>query len=86
MVLACEQVEKAHIDLLPSPFLSSVIDNCMKNGVDVTNGGAKYNFSAEKPVGRKNNRKMTFDSACRVLLFDVAKKHGLQLEEEPRTL
>ena len=26
---------------------------------------------------------MTFDSACRVLLFDVAKKHGLQLEEEP---
>ena len=37
----------------------------------------------EKPVRRKNNRKMTFDSACRVLLFDVAKKHGLQLEEEP---
>ena len=37
----------------------------------------------EKPIGRKNNRKMTFDSACRVLLFDVAKKHGLQLEEEP---
>ena len=37
----------------------------------------------EKPVGRKNNRKMTFDSACRVLLFDVAKKHGLQLEEKP---
>ncbi len=37
----------------------------------------------EKPVGRKNNRKVTFDSACRVLLFDVAKKHGLQLEEEP---
>ena len=26
---------------------------------------------------------MTFDSACRVLLFDVAKKQGLQLEEEP---
>ena len=37
----------------------------------------------DKPVGRKNNRKITFDSACRVLLFDVAKKHGLQLEEEP---
>ena len=37
----------------------------------------------EKPVGRKNNRKMTFDSACRALLFDIAKKHGLDLEEEP---
>ena len=26
---------------------------------------------------------MVFDSACRVLLFEVAKKHGLHLEEEP---
>lgn len=45
MVKACEQVEKAHIDLLPSPFLSSVIDGCMDKGVDVTNGGAHYNLS-----------------------------------------
>ncbi|MGI6500193.1 MAG: glycyl radical protein [Anaerostipes sp.] len=45
MLLACEQVEKAHIDLLPSPFLSATIDNCMENGMDVTAGGAKYNLS-----------------------------------------
>lgn len=45
MVKACEQVEKAHIDLLPSPFLSSVINDCMEKGVDVTNGGARYNLS-----------------------------------------
>lgn len=45
MILACEEVEKAHIDLLPSPFLSSVIDNCMKEGTDVTAGGTKYNLS-----------------------------------------
>lgn len=45
MVAACEQVEKAHIALLPTPFLSAVIDECMENGVDVTAGGAKYNFS-----------------------------------------
>lgn len=37
----------------------------------------------DKPAGRTNNRKMTFDSACRALLFDIAKNHGLQLEEEP---
>ena len=29
MILACEEVEKAHIDLLPSPFLSASIENCM---------------------------------------------------------
>ncbi len=45
MVLACEQVEKAHIDVLPSPFLSSVIHDCIEKGVDVTAGGAHYNFS-----------------------------------------
>lgn len=45
MILACEQVEKAHIDLLPSPFLSATIDPCMENGMDVTAGGAKYNLS-----------------------------------------
>lgn len=45
MIPACEQVEKAHIDILPSPFLSSVIDNCMEKGMDVTQGGAHYNLS-----------------------------------------
>jgi formate C-acetyltransferase len=45
MILACEKVEKAHIELLPSPFLSSVIDDCMEKGLDVTNGGAHYNYS-----------------------------------------
>ena len=37
----------------------------------------------EKPVGRNNNRKMVFDSACRALLFDISKNHGLQLEKVP---
>ncbi|MCI8576515.1 MAG: formate C-acetyltransferase/glycerol dehydratase family glycyl radical enzyme [Lachnospiraceae bacterium] len=45
MVVACGQVEKAHIALLPTPFLSAVIRNCMETGTDVTAGGAKYNFS-----------------------------------------
>jgi len=45
MILACEQVEQAHMDILPSPFLSSVIDNCIQKGKDVTVGGAIYNFS-----------------------------------------
>lgn len=37
----------------------------------------------DKPAGRTNNKKMTFDSACRALHFDIAKNHRLQLEEEP---
>ena len=37
----------------------------------------------EKKAGRFNNRKMAFDATCRILLFDICKKHGLELEEEP---
>lgn len=45
MIPCCEAVEKAHIDILPTGFLSSVIDDCMEKGMDVTQGGAHYNLS-----------------------------------------
>ena len=45
MIPACEAVEKAHIELLPTPFLSAVINDCIDKGLDVTAGGAHYNFS-----------------------------------------
>ena len=35
-----------------------------------------------KPLSRRNNRKITFDAACREMLFEIAKRHGLELEEE----
>ena len=36
----------------------------------------------DKPLGRYNNRKITFDAACRKMLFEISKRHGLELEEE----
>ena len=36
----------------------------------------------DKPLSRRNNRKITFDAACRKMLFEIAKRHGLNLEEE----
>lgn len=45
MIKACEEVEKVHMERLPSPFLSAVIDDCLEKGLDVTAGGAHYNFS-----------------------------------------
>ena len=35
-----------------------------------------------KPISRRNNRKISFDAACRKMLFEIAKRHGLELEEE----
>jgi formate C-acetyltransferase len=50
MVKACEAVEKCHLEHLPSPFLSSVVENCLEAGTDVTAGGAKYNFSGIQAI------------------------------------
>lgn len=47
---ACEVVEKVHQLYLPSPFLSSVIDDCIVKGIDVTAGGAKYNYSGIQAI------------------------------------
>ena len=35
-----------------------------------------------KSLSRRNNRKITFDAACRKMLFEIAKRHGLELEKE----
>lgn len=45
MIGSCESIEMAHQQFLPSAFLSTVIDDCLANGKDVTKGGAKYNLS-----------------------------------------
>ena len=37
----------------------------------------------DKPKSKTNNRKVMFDSICRTMLFDICKKHGLDLDEEP---
>lgn len=50
MIRCCEVVERAHAELLPSPFLSCVIDDCMEAGVDVTAGGAHYNLSGIQAI------------------------------------
>lgn len=37
----------------------------------------------DQPSSRTNNRKVMFDSICRTMLMDIAKSHGLDMQEEP---
>ena len=50
MVKGCNVVDAIHAELLSSPFLSLVIQDCIERGVDVTAGGAHYNFSGPQGV------------------------------------
>ncbi len=47
-------VDKAHGDFAPTPLLSSFIENCTEAGKDVSQGGAKYNFSGVQGIGTGN--------------------------------
>ena len=50
MVEGCNAVDRAHAEVLPSPFLSVVVEDCVERGLDVTAGGAHYNFSGVQGV------------------------------------
>jgi formate C-acetyltransferase len=50
MIQGCSVVDRIHAEVLPSPFLSLVIADCIGRGRDVTAGGARYNFSGVQGV------------------------------------
>lgn len=54
MVDGCNVVDKIHARLMPTPLLSCVIDDCIEKGLDVSNGGARYNFTSPQAVGIAN--------------------------------
>ena len=47
-------VDKVHADLVPVPFISMLIGDCIKNGKDATSGGARYNWTGTLGVGIAN--------------------------------
>jgi len=54
MVNADNAVDLAHAERCPLPYLSSMVDNCMKSGKSVQEGGAVYNFTGPQGFGIAN--------------------------------
>lgn len=77
MIRACEVVEQAHMDILPSPFLSAVIDDCVERGMDVTAGGAIYNLSGIQMIQVANIADSL--AAMKELLYDEKRFTGAEL-------
>lgn len=44
----------AQAELTPFPFLSSLVSDCIDKGTDITEGGARYNFTQVQGVGIAN--------------------------------
>jgi pyruvate formate-lyase/glycerol dehydratase family glycyl radical enzyme len=80
MVEGCNIVDSAHHAVLPTPFLSSLVDNCLRKGVDVSGGGARYNFTGPQAVGIANIADSLY--ALKRLIFDtkeVAYPHLIEI-------
>ncbi len=69
-------IEKAHQQCLPTAFLSTVIDNCIEKGMDVTRGGAKYNLSGIQMIQIAN----LADSLAAIKQFVYEEKSVDQIE------
>lgn len=54
LVNADNAIDMAHAERCPLPFLSSMVDDCMKRGRTVQEGGAIYNFTGPQGFGVAN--------------------------------
>lgn len=78
-----EVIEKAHQKFLPTAFLSSVIDDCIEKGIDVTAGGARYNFSGIQMIQAANLADSL--AAIKQLVYDqkiIGRKELMQVLED----
>jgi len=76
LVAFLNMVDIAHQTRKPLPYLSLLIEDCIDKGVDVTAGGAKYNFTGPQGVGTGNVADGL--SAIKQLVFDEKKITGAE--------
>ncbi|MBW7984467.1 formate C-acetyltransferase [Enterobacillus tribolii] len=82
-----------HRDWAPVPLLSSFISDCLKNGKDITEGGARYNFSGVQGIGIANlsdslhalkgmvfdQQRLSFDELLATLKANFSTPEGKQI-------
>lgn len=71
LVNADNCIDVAHATLCPLPFESCMVDDCMKRGKSVQEGGAVYNFTGPQGFGIANMADSLF--AIRKLVFEEKK-------------
>jgi len=82
-----------HRDWAPVPLLSSFISDCLEAGKDITDGGARYNFSGVQGIGIANlsdslhalkglvfeQQRLSFDELLAVLNANFATPEGKKI-------
>ncbi len=71
LVNANNAIDLAHAERCPNPFQSCMIDDCIKRGKSVQEGGAVYNFTGPQGFGVANMADSLY--AIKQLVFDEQK-------------
>ena len=79
LVNADNAIDVAHAERCPLPFLSCMIDDCLKEGRSVQEGGAVYNFTGPQGFGIANMADGLF--AIRKLVYEDKKVSMKELKE-----
>ncbi|NIM65410.1 MAG: formate C-acetyltransferase/glycerol dehydratase family glycyl radical enzyme [Candidatus Latescibacteria bacterium] len=69
-------IERLWATYLPAPFLSILIDDCIRKGKDYNNGGARYNTSYIQGVGMGS-----ITDSLTAIKYHVFDNHNLNLSE-----
>lgn len=79
LVNADNAIDVAHAERCPLPFLSCMVDDCMKRGMSVQEGGAVYNFTGPQGFGIANMADSLY--AVRQLVYREKKISMEELKE-----
>ena len=79
LVNADNAIDVAHAERCPLPFLSGMIENCIKRGKSVQEGGAVYNFTGPQGFGIANMADALW--AVKTLVFDTGKYTLAEIKE-----
>ena len=81
LVNSDNSIDAAHAQLTPNPFESCLIDDCMKRGLCLEEGGAHYNFTGPQGFGIANVGNALY--AVKKLVFD---EHKVSMKEMKKAL
>ena len=79
LVNADNAIDVAHAERCPLPFLSCMVDDCMKRGKSVQEGGAVYNFTGPQGFGIANMADSLY--AIRKLVYEEKKVTMEEMKE-----
>ena len=81
LVNSDNSIDRAHAERVPLPWLSCMVDDCIKRGLTTEQGGAVYNFTGPQCFGIANAADSLY--AVRELVYN---RHYITLEEYRRAM